>query len=286
MWGNYEFINSYDHGRQAGFAWQYSSTPTGTATQPRFDSVWAEQFNPTEAGSERDAIGWATTSKLLSYNHISPNVLETLCNTAYWKTPAESGGCYTQQSSQDLLRKVLVLSPEGVPNLLRISSFVHPEQGNPKKAIPCRYEAPAMYINPELQHFYECNATLTALTQIPNTKQPKFSNSDMWDGNPAGGWFGSQGGEVNGVVIACDGAGHAIGAAVVPSPSNTRVSYQVYFQNYQIANTSKINNTRSMGPAIYVADGSRYREFTTYIAVGANPTDVMNTLRLALQNKP
>lgn len=147
-----------------------------------------------------------------------------------------------------------------------------------------------MYINPELQHFYECNAALTALNQIPNTKHTTFSNSDMWDGNPAGGWFGSQGGEVNGVVIAFNGlsgsAGKAIGMYTVPSPAYTRISYQVYFQNYQNETTTPINNTRSMGAAVYVEDGSQYREFTTYIAVGNTPQEVMATLKLAKEQNP
>jgi hypothetical protein len=173
----------------------------------------------------------------------------------------------------------------GVPNLTRISSFITPEQGNSHKAVPTRYEAPAIYINPELENFYECNATLTAFTQIPNIKESKFSNSDMWNGNPAGGWFGSQGGEVPGVVIASDNNGHTIGVLVVPQ-ADFKVTYQLYFQNYQIAHTTPINNTRSMGPAIYVTDGSKYREFTTYIAVGATPSDVMATLKQALNQRP
>lgn len=285
MWKDFEFINSYDHGRQASFAWQYGSYPDGTPTQPRFSAVWAEKFNPTEAGCEADAVGWSSSSRLLYAKHSHQNVLDTSASLAYWKQPHESEGNYTQIDSKDTYRKVVVVSPESIPNLTRISSFVHPEQGRTSKAVPTRYEAPSMYINPELSSFFECNATLTALTQIPNTKLQKFSNSDMWDGNPAGGWFGSQGGEVNGVVIASSGT-KAIGALVIPQADFAKITYQIYFQNYQVANTTPINNTRSMGPAVYVADGSRYREFTTYIAVGDTPQAVMATLKQALEQRP
>jgi hypothetical protein len=285
MWKDFEFINSYDHGRQASFAWQYGSYQDGTPLQPRFSATYAEIFNPTEAGSETDAVGWASSSHLTYAKRIDTNVLDTSAIPAYWKSPAESQGQYTATDSKDTFRKVVVVSPMGIPNLTRISSFVTPEQGNNRKAVPTRYEAPALYINPELANFYECNTTLTALTQVPNTKEPKFSNSDMWNGNPAGGWFGSQGGEVQGVVIAADNKGHAIGAVVVPQP-DFKVTYQLYFQNYQVANTTPVNNTRAMGPAIYVTNGSRYREFTTYLAVGATPQEVMATLKQALDQRP
>jgi hypothetical protein len=41
-----------------------------------------------------------------------------------------------------------------------------------------------------------------------------------------------------------------------------------------------------MGPAVYVADGSKYVEFTTYIAVGDTPQEVLSTLRAAATTKP
>lgn len=285
QWKNFEFINSYDHGRQACFAWQYGSFPNGTAEQPRFGALWAEHFNPTEAGRESDAVGWSSSSKLLSWNHSHTNVMETVSSTAYWKDVFQSQGNYTQVDSKDVLRKVIVVSPMTIPNLIQLSTFITPEANNPKKNVPCRYEAPSMYINPELSNFYECNADLTEITQIPNTKHPKFSNSDMWDGNPTGGWFGSQGGEVNGVVIAFNGlggeAGKAIGSIVIPSAAFRQISYQVYFQNHQIQNTTPINNTRSMGAAVYVDNGSNYLEMTTYIAVGHTPQEVMARLKRA-----
>jgi hypothetical protein len=173
----------------------------------------------------------------------------------------------------------------GLPRLIRLSAFVTPEVGKRAKAIATRYEVPAIYINPELSTFYQANSALTSLTQIPNSKTPTFTNSDMWNGNPDGGWFGAQGGEVSGVVIAA-GGGKAIGCAVVPSPTYSRISYQVYFQNHQISTTSAVNNTRSMGAAVYVQDGSGYVEFTTYIAVGNTPQEVLATLRLAMETQP
>jgi hypothetical protein len=285
MFDGFEFINSYDHGRQAQFAWQYGSTPTGTAIQPTFDATYAERFNPTEAGNEADAVGYATSAWLRGNTPIDSNVLQTITEMAYWKQPQDSWGAYSEVQSKDRLRKVVVVSPNGVARLIRISSFVYPEPGNPKKITPCRYEAPSLYINPQLDTFWQANAGLTALTQIQNAKSPTFTNTVMWDGNPAGGWHGSQGGEVPGVVIA-SGAGYAIGCVVVPNPAFTRISYQAYFQNHQVANTTPANQTRAMGPAVYVADGSQYREFTTYIAVGQTPMAVLDNLRLALANRP
>jgi hypothetical protein len=290
MWKDFEFINSYDHGRQASFAWQYGSYPNGTPTHPRFGADWAEFFNPTEPGREADAVGYTSSSRLVECKHTHHNVLDTSNSAAYWKTVAESKGNYSTVDSKDIIRKVVVVSPMGIPNLTRISAFLTPEANNPKKAVPCRFEAPSMYINPELAHFYECNAGLTSLTQIQNAKHPKFYNSDMWDGNPTGGWFGSQGGEVNGVVIAYNGlsgeGGRAIGALVIPSAAFKQITYQVYFQNHQNATTTPINNTRSMGAAVYVDDGSKYVEFTAYIAVGHTPQEVMDKLKQAKEQNP
>jgi hypothetical protein len=290
QWKNFEFINSYDHGRQASYAWQYGSYPSGTSEHPHFDALWAEKFNPTEPGTEADAVGHTSSSKLRSYNHSHQNVMETVSNPAYWKTVADGAGNYSTVLSGDIFRKVVVVSPMSIPNLTRISAFLTPEASNPKKVTSCRYEAPSIYINPELANFYECDAGLTSLTQIPNTQHPKFSNSDMWTGNPQGGWFGSQGGEVNGVVIAHNGlsgeAGRAIGSLVIPSAAFKQITYQVYFQNYQIATTTPVNNTRSMGAAVYVDNGSKYIEFTTYIAVGHTPQDVMAKLKQAQEQKP
>jgi hypothetical protein len=282
---NFEFVNSYDHGRQAQFAWQYGSSPAGTPTHPTFDATYAERFNPTEAGNEADAVGYTTSAVLSAPKFTHANVLDTTCQPAYWKQAADSQGAYTNVKSKDTLRKVVVVSPNGIPRLTRISAFVTPEQGSSKKAVPTRHEVPSLYINPELDTFWQADAELTQLTQIPNAKNPRFSNTVMWDGNPMGGWFGSQGGEVPGVVIA-SGVGKAIGVYVVPSPAYTRISYQAYFQNYQVASTTPINRTRSMGPAVYVADGSKYVEFTTYIAVGDTPQEVLNTLRVAAATKP
>jgi hypothetical protein len=285
MFDNFEFINSYDHGRQAQYAWQYGSSPTGTATQPTFSAVHAEKFNPTEAGTEQDAVGLSTSSRLLNSTILDKNVIETVTNTSYWKQPSQSDGQYSQLLSNDIIRKVVVVSPIGIPRLIRLSAFVTPESNRNSKAVATRYEVPALYINPELSNFYQANSTLTSLTQIPNSKFPTFSNSDMWSGNPSGGWYGSQGGEVNGVVIA-SGGGKAIGCVVVPNPVYSRISYQAYFQNHQISTTTPANNTRSMGAAVYVPDGSRHVEFTTYIAVGNTPQEVLATLKLAIESQP
>lgn len=285
MWNGFEFINSYDHGRQAQYAWQYGSTPTGTATHPIFDAPYAEKFNPTEAGCEADAVGLPTSSLLTGDSFIASNVISTTTNCAYWKQPHESEGKYSNIISNDSIRKVVVVSPDGITNLIRLSAFVTPESGNNSKKIPARYEAPSLYINPDLHTFYQANSSLTGLTQIQNAKSPTFSNSVMWDGNPDGGWYGAQGGELPNVVVAA-GGGYAIGCVVLPSPAFSRISYQAYFQNHQCATTSPINRTRSMGAAVYVQDGSKYIEFTTYIAVGKTAQEVLNTLKLAIDTRP
>lgn len=278
MWNGFEFINSYDHGRQAQYAWQYGSSPSGTQSHPTFNAVYGEGFNPTEAGTESDAVGLATSSALFASGFLDSNVITTTTNAAYWKPSIYSG------VSNDVVRKTVVISPMSIPRLVRLSAFITPEI-NPLKALPTRYEAPSLYINPDMSTFYQADVSMTALTEIPNAKDPTFSNSVMWDGNPAGGWHGSQGGEVSGVVIAA-GNGHAIGSVVVPSAAFSRISYQAYFQNYQCATTSAVNRTRSMGAAVYVNDGSKYVEMTTYIAVGNTPQEVLATLKLAMETQP
>jgi hypothetical protein len=284
-WRDFEFVNSYDHGRQIQYAWQYGSYATGTVSQPTFEAPNAERYNPTEAGTEQNAVGLGTSSRLISHSFIADNVLTTVTEPAYWKPPNDSYNNYTTVNSRDILSKTTVVGPSGVSGLIRIDATVTPETGVPSKAVPTRYEVPSMYISPVLDSFYQVNSTMTALTPIANSKYPTFSNTVMWDGNPSGGWYGAQGGEVPRVVIACQGThGYAIGAVVVPDPSHKSVAYQVYFQNYQVANTSPVNRTRTIGPVVYTQDGSKILKVRTYVAVGENPWVVMNLLREAVAN--
>ena len=74
-WRGKEFINAFDHGREL----QSASS---------FDG-YGECLNPTEAGSEKDGAGQATSSRLLA-SGVDGHTLETTIEMAYWLAPGAS----------------------------------------------------------------------------------------------------------------------------------------------------------------------------------------------------
>jgi hypothetical protein len=82
-WNGKEFIDSTDHGRQLQSAAAFGSGKWG--------DFWAEQYNPTEAGSRRDGVGPKSSSKLLGIQ-ARGNQLATVIRPAFWLAPGEFSG--------------------------------------------------------------------------------------------------------------------------------------------------------------------------------------------------
>jgi hypothetical protein len=80
-WDGVEFIDSFDHGRQLQSAASFDCAREG--------EFWAEQFNPTEAGSRADGTGEHSSSKLLTFR-AAATWLESTSQMAFWLAPGES----------------------------------------------------------------------------------------------------------------------------------------------------------------------------------------------------
>lgn len=79
-WDGQEFIDSHDHGRQLQSACSFDRA----VRQP----FWAECFNPTEAGSRKDAAGPRSSSRLLELR-AAGRELWTTTQMAFWLAPGE-----------------------------------------------------------------------------------------------------------------------------------------------------------------------------------------------------
>jgi hypothetical protein len=73
VWNNYEFINSFDHGRELQIAYTFGTS---------------ECNNPTQAGNNHDGLG-PTSSSVLQSIGASGNVLTSEVLPAYWLEPGE-----------------------------------------------------------------------------------------------------------------------------------------------------------------------------------------------------
>ncbi|MGU3540439.1 hypothetical protein [Methylobacterium sp. A54F] len=107
-WGGLQFVNSFDHGRELQSA-------------ASFDG-YGECLNPTEAGSNADGIGPASTS-LLTALGAGPDWLQTTTRMAWWLRPGEGAGTcpkglagYTSARSDITLTKRVTIGAAGVAN--------------------------------------------------------------------------------------------------------------------------------------------------------------------------
>lgn len=108
-WRGKEFINSHDHGRQLQSA---SNFDAGS-------SITAETFNPTEAGSRRDDVGFRSTSRLLSLK-AKGSMLETKSLMAFWLAPGERSG-------PNLAKNKTLLSSHGLEKRVEIGYRGRPQ---------------------------------------------------------------------------------------------------------------------------------------------------------------
>ncbi len=91
-WNGKEFIDSTDHGRQLQSACSFD------CGQKPF---WAEAYNPTEAGSRKDAVGAKSSSKLL-HIQAKANRLGTQSQMAFWLNPGEKSDRYPAKNDRAL----------------------------------------------------------------------------------------------------------------------------------------------------------------------------------------
>lgn len=84
-WNGYEFINSYDHGREIG-----TNTIGSTIANP--NPNFSELYNPTEFGSQRDLFSQTSSSKLLNISSRSQSQLSATTQMAHFvpaNTPSD-----------------------------------------------------------------------------------------------------------------------------------------------------------------------------------------------------
>ncbi|HEX7655275.1 MAG TPA: hypothetical protein VF607_17325 [Verrucomicrobiae bacterium] len=162
QWDGQEFINKVDHGRELQTAWN------GDAGQ---DPIFAEVYNPTEAGSRDDSAGSTSSSRLLNIQ-AHGNQLTTLSQPAFWLSPgATSGGQPARNKtilSPDRLRKMVVIGYQNLPHAIdyQVTISLAPENHNRQ----CVMEALTGYMPPEFSRFYTfdpATAKLSPLTDGP-----------------------------------------------------------------------------------------------------------------------
>lgn len=180
-WNGVEFIDSTDHGRQL-----QSASNLDADILP----IWAETFNPTEAGSRRDQIGDKSSSRLLSFRS-SASSLESKTQMAFWLVPGESSGGHparnTNALSNHLLSKRVVIGWREMPNVIAYDVvFTVPSGERHQQAV---FEALTGYMPARFSRFWKFNGNSGELEAL--------------DDGP---------GEQNlPVVLASDDGGHAMG---------------------------------------------------------------------------
>jgi hypothetical protein len=148
-WGDQEFIDSHDHGRQLQSA---SNFDAGS-------QMIGETFNPTEAGSRFDGAGPASTSRLLRLI-AEGNTLQTTSQMAFWLRPGEKSAGNpaknTSELSNHLLTKRVTIGYGDMPNVLQYDvTFRLPADEHHRYA---QFEAVTGYMPEKFNRFYTFNA--------------------------------------------------------------------------------------------------------------------------------
>lgn len=150
-WRGREFIDSADHGRQL-----QSASNLDLARPPMF----AETFNPTEAGSRFDGAGPTSTSRLLELT-ARGNELTTRTQMAFWLRPGEKSEGHlalnTTRLSNHLLHKRVRIGVPGLPQVLDYrATFTLPAD---EKHTLAQFEALTGYMPPAFDTFWTLDAS-------------------------------------------------------------------------------------------------------------------------------
>ncbi|AWN39837.1 hypothetical protein DK389_03930 [Methylobacterium durans] len=141
-WEGRQFINAFDHGRELQSA-------------ASFDG-YGECLNPTEAGSNRDGAGQASTT-LLRTLRMTARTLETESQMAFWLGPRETlGSCsrgpgpYASPRSDYTLTKRVTLGFGGVENAIEYVATFH----LPRPHATGAFEVLTGYMPPDFSQFW------------------------------------------------------------------------------------------------------------------------------------
>lgn len=187
-WNGLEFIDSADHGRQLQSA---SNFDCGTP-------ITGETFNPTEAGSRRDAAGDRSSSRLLHWR-VEPCAIETTTQMAFWLAPGEKSGPNlaknTNVLSDHLLTKRVRIGCRDLPHVIAYDvSFSVPIGERHTHAV---FEALTGYMPPAFEDFHQFN---------PQTGQLEPLSDGPGEGPLP-------------VVLSTAGGAHAMGIYAPPQPA-------------------------------------------------------------------
>ena len=144
-WNGKEFIDSTDHGRQL-----QSACSLDCGQKP----FWAEAYNPTEAGSRKDAGGAKSSSKLLQI-HAKANRLETQSQMAFRLNSGEKSDRYPAKNDRALSNflhaKTVTIGIPGIAHAIDYSvSFAVPKG---ERHTLAQFEVVTGYMPPEFRTF-------------------------------------------------------------------------------------------------------------------------------------
>jgi hypothetical protein len=189
-WGGKEFIDSHDHGRQLQSAASFDCAAGG--------EFWAEQFNPTEAGSRKDGTGEKSTSKLLRISTDGPE-LRTTTQMAFWLAPGEksSGRPALNDTviSEHLVSKRVRIGHKKLANVIEYDVTFTVPKG--ERHTFAQFEALTGYMPPEFSRFW--------------TFRPESGKLQPLDDGP--------GEQQYPVVLATENGSHAMGVYSPDQPS-------------------------------------------------------------------
>ncbi len=246
-WGNKEFVDSHDHGREIQSAVTYNRQ--------------SECDNPTEAGSSNDGTGYTSSSQIYSWSAAN-GILTSHSQMANWLAPGGfsiPSNCYAVNStplSDTQLKKTVTIGAQGIPNLIKHSiQVIHP-----RGASSMNLEVVTAYMPQEFRTFY---------TYDPSTKALEYLSMPFSPGWTAGGYTH---GTSSLPIIAVSSDGYAF--AMIPeehdSPLFNNKNHAYYFNSEAVGKWSCAFSSR-----VPIAAG--IHSFTCYYAIGSL-SDVTNAL--------
>ena len=180
-WNGWEFIDSFDHGRQLQSAANFDLGGT----------LRDEAFNPTEAGCERDGDGPTSTSRLISFS-ASGAGLQTVTRMAFWLPPGRRAGgriaANTTAVSDHLLRKDMQIGVPGFPHAIRyaVTFTVPPGERHTRGT----FEALTGYMPPAFRTFHALgdDGSLEPLSAGPGEQRHPVIISTATGSHAMGAW--------------------------------------------------------------------------------------------------
>lgn len=158
-WGDQEFIDSHDHGRQLQSA---ASFDCGSSAE-----FWAECFNPTEAGSRADDVGERSSSRLLRINAHGAE-LRTTTQMAFWLAPGEKSfgrpALNDKILSNHLHTKHVCIGYQNLANVIQYEVTFTVPAG--ERHTYAQFEALTGYMPPEFSRFWRFDPDSGTLAEL------------------------------------------------------------------------------------------------------------------------